>query len=142
MLNQIYSIGKMHRSSGGSYNYSAFSGYSFFDIYDGSLGWNQVSINLKHDYDRLKKKRSFAALHLEKLVLSFGVWTINKGYKQEAGLYFTDVEVAFSNHTSEGPSLMNEKKIQLLDEEMIWNRPMSNVAGEHQYIRQEEVYPY
>jgi len=37
---------------------------------------------------------------------------------------------------------MNKKEIQLLDEEMIWNRPMSNVAGEHQYIRQEEVYPY
>lgn len=142
MLNQIYSIGKMHRSIGGSYNYSAFSGYSFFDIYDGSMGWSQVSINLKNDYDRLKKKRSFAALHLEKLVLNFGVWTINKGFKQEAGLYFTDVEVTFSNHTSEGPSLMNKKEIQLLDEEMIWNRPMSNVAGEHQYIRQEEVYPY
>ena len=79
-------------------------------IYDGSMGWNQVSINLKNDYDRLKKKRPFEELHLEKLILSFGVWTINKGYKQEAGLYFTDVELAFSNQTSGRTSLLNERK--------------------------------
>jgi len=142
MLNQVYSIGKMHRSIGGSYNYSAFTGYSFFDIYDGSMGWNQVSINLKHDYDQLKKERLFEDLQLEKLVLSFGVWTINKGFKQEAGIYFTDVEVFYKDPVSAGPSLLNNQEIPFLDKEKIWNRPTSNIAGEHQYITQEEVYPY
>jgi len=142
MLNQIYSIGKIHRSIGGSYNYSAFTGYSFFDIYDGSIGWNQVRINLKHDYDRLMKERSFQDLQLEKMALNFGVWTINKGFRQEAGVYFKDVKMSNLDTAEAESSVLNDQGMAFLLEEKIWNRPMSNVAGEHQYIKQEEVYPY
>jgi hypothetical protein len=142
MLNQIYSIGKIHRSIGGSYNYSAFTGYSFFDIYDGSIGWNQVRINLKHDYDRLMKERSFQDLQLEKMVLSFGVWTINKGFRQEAGVYFTDVKMSNLDTAEAEPSVLNDQGMAFLLEDKIWSRPTSHVAGEHQYVSQEEVYPY
>ena len=142
MLNQIYCIGKIHRSIGGSYHYSAFTGYSFFDIYDGKKAWNQVSINLKYDYDQLKKNRSFAALQLDKLVLSFGVWTINKGFQQQAGVYITDVRVSNNGPAGTDPSVLNGQDIPFLSKEKIWDRPTSNVAGEHQYVTQEEVYPY
>ncbi len=142
MLNQIYSIGKIHRSIGGSYSYSAFTGYSFFDIYYGLKGWNQVRINLKHDYDRLMKERSFEDLQLGKMVLNLGVWTINKGFRQESGVYFTDVKMINPDKVEAAPSLLNDNVIPFLLEEKIWNRPTSHVAGEHQYIRQEEVYPY
>ena len=142
MLNQIYSIGKMHRSIGGSYHYSAFTGYSFFDIYDGKDGWNQVKINLKYDYDRIKKERNFRDLQLDRLVLSFGVWTINKGFQQEAGVFFTNVKVTARDVADAESSMLNGQVIPLLPKEKIWNRPTSHVAGEHQYITQEEVYPY
>ncbi len=142
MLNQIYSIGKIHRSIGGSYNYSAFIGYSFFDIYDGSEDWNRVSINLKYDFDRLKKERDFSGLQLDRLVLSFGVWTINKGFKQEAGMYFADIKVSRKGMENTDPSILNGKVIGFLPQEKIWNRPTNHVAGEHQYVAQDEVYPY
>jgi 3',5'-cyclic AMP phosphodiesterase CpdA len=135
-------IGKIHRSIGGSYNYSAFTGYSFFDIYDGSEGWSQVRINLKYDYDRLLKERTFKDLQLDRLVLSFGVWTINKGFQQEAGMYFTDVKTSREEPAGVEPSLLNGQVIPLLSREKIWNNPTRNVAGEHQYVTQEEVYPY
>jgi 3',5'-cyclic AMP phosphodiesterase CpdA len=142
MLNQIYSIGKIHRSIGGSYHYSAFTGYSFFDIYDGTKAWNRVIINLKYDYDRLKKERNFEALQLNRLVLSFGVWTINKGFQQRAGVYYTDVRITNNGLSGNEPSLLNGKIIPILSKDKIWNRPTNNVAGEHQYVTQEEVYPY
>ena len=142
MLNHVYTIGKVHRSIGGSYNDSPFTGYSFFDIYDDLSGWNEVKLNLKEDYDRLKKERSFQYLHLEKLVLNFGVWTINKGYQQEAGIFFKDVAVDFVVPDSVNSSLLNNKQYGFLDKGKILNSPISNVAGEHQYISQEEVYPY
>jgi 3',5'-cyclic AMP phosphodiesterase CpdA len=142
LLNHVYSIGKLHRSVGASYGFRQFTYYSYFDIYDGTEGWNDVSLNLKSDYDKLKKEVSYRDLHLEKIAISFGAWTINKGYKQSAGIYYKDV--IFDHVTSEAvsPSQLNNRECGFLSEEKIWNRGTSNVAGEHQYVRQEEVYPF
>jgi 3',5'-cyclic AMP phosphodiesterase CpdA len=142
MLNHVYSIGKAHRSIGGSYHYSAFTGYSFFDIYDGSVGWNEVKLNLKGDYGTLSRERSFQDLQLEIIVLNLGVWTINKGYQQEAAVFFTDLNIDFIDLDSLESSVLNNRKIGFLDKERIWNRPTRNVAGEHHYVQQEEVYPF
>ena len=101
-----------------------------------------MMLNLESDYDSLEKDVSYHDLYLDKIALSFGAWTINKGYKQSAGIYFKDVEV---DHVASGtghPSQVNNRECGFLSEDMIWNRGTSNVAGEHHYIRQEEVYPF
>jgi hypothetical protein len=97
---------------------------------------------LKSDYDKLKKGISYHDLHLDKVALSFGAWTINKGYKQSAGIYFKDVKVEHIELDLGQPSQLNNQECGFLAEDKIWNRGTSNVAGEHQYVNQEEVYPY
>ena len=142
MLNHVYAIGRAHRSIGGSYSGSGFTGYTFFDIYDGSSSWNDVRINLKNDFERSGSARSFKDLLLEKVVVSFGVWTINKGFNQEAGIYITNVDLNFSEYSEGEASLLNKRLIQPLAKDKIWDRPNQNIAGEHHYVNQEEVYPY
>ena len=142
LLNHVYSIGKLHRSVGASYGFRQFTYYSYFDIYDGLDGWNEVKLNLKSDYDKLNKENTYQDLHLDKIALSFGAWTINKGYKQSAGIYFKDVEIDQIPLDTGYPSLLNNREYGLLAEDKIWNRGTSNVAGEHQYVSQEEVYPF
>jgi hypothetical protein len=70
------------------------------------------------------------------------VWTINKGYQQEAAVFFTDLNIDFIDLDSLESSVLNNRKIGFLDKERIWNRPTRNVAGEHHYVQQEEVYPF
>lgn len=142
MLNHVYAIGRTHRSIGGSYGYSSFTGYSFFDIFDGSDKWNSVHINLKSDYELLGKERSYDSLDLNKIVLSFGVWTINVGHRQRVGLYIRDVELNFSDSAKLGKSHLNNKAIELLENQKIFSKGIGHVAGEHRYVSQEEVYPY
>jgi hypothetical protein len=142
LLNQVYSIGKLHRSVGASYGFRQFTYYSYFDIYDGTEGWNEVKLNLKGDYNKLGKDVSYHDLHLDKIAISFGVWTINKGYKQSVGIYFKDVEFDHIAYDTAHHSQLNNREYGLLSEDKIWNRGTSNVAGEHQYVRQEEVYPF
>jgi len=142
LLNHVYSVGKLHRSVGASYGFRQFTYYSYFDIYDGSEGWNDVMLNLKSDYEKLNKDIAYHDLHIDKIALSFGTWTINKGYKQSAGIYFKDVELEQIESGSAQPSQLNNRECGFLAEEKIWNRGTSNVAGEHQYVTQEEVYPF
>jgi len=142
VLNHVYAIGKTHRSLGGSYSRSPFTGYTFFNIYDGREGWNTVYINLESDLEKLKGGKSFRDLDCQKLILNFGVWTINNGYQQEAGLFFKDIEVDYPDPLSAPVSMLNDREYGLLADDLIWNRGIGHVAGEHQYVRQEEVYPY
>jgi hypothetical protein len=97
---------------------------------------------MKSDYERLKRARSFEGLQLGKIAINFGVWTINKGHQQRAGVYFRDVQVELAEGDAVDQSSLNDAYIDFLDQEKIWNRRTNHVAGEHQYIRQEEVYPY
>ena len=97
---------------------------------------------MKSDCDSLEKDLSFHNLYLDKIAISFGTWTINKGYKQSAGIYFKDIEIEHVAADHGKPSMVNNRVSGFLAEEKIWNRGTSNVAGEHQYVRQEEVYPY
>jgi hypothetical protein len=142
LMNHVYAIGKTHSSLGGSYSRSPFTGYSFFDIYDGAAGWNTVLINLNTDLGKINKGKSYQDLGCEKIVLNFGVWTINDGFRQEAGVFFKDIDIAFTDPASAAASRLNGREYGLLNNDKIWSRGIGHVAGEHQYVRQEEVYPY
>ena len=142
LLNHVYAIGKSHRSLGGSYSRSPFTDYSFFDIFNDSEDWNAVSINLDTDLAKINGGGSFPDLGCEKLVLNFGVWTINEGYKQETGIYFKDVDVEFADRDAVSAGQVNGLEYGIMDNKKVWSRGIGHVAGEHQYVRQEEVYPY
>ncbi len=136
----LYSIGRAHRSVGGSYGAAVRT--SFFDITDTPGRWHDVILNINEDLERSNGAISLLDLDVDKYVINLGTWTINDGHEQEIGVNISNIEMesTFPDHT--GQSRLDNKQVKELGEKNIWREGIDHIAGEHIYASQNDLYPY
>lgn len=102
-----------------------------------SYHWNEVTINIKKDFEDADNGQSFNDLNIDRIVLNFGVWTLNEGQDQSFGFFINKVGLNYENTGYSGYSAVNDNKIGKKEEEKIWWRgkhvPFIHLAGEHRY---------
>jgi hypothetical protein len=140
MLSHVYAVGKALATITGSY---ARSGHTvFFDMTSPEEGWNDVLIRIKNDISENNAGLPGNLNRIEKYIVSLGTWTVNDGFNQEAGVYFTGISFSPASPADGKESRTGNKKITLKNKEDIFDSRIRHIAGEHQFASQESLYPY
>jgi hypothetical protein len=69
---------------------------------------------------------------IDRFVVNLGVWTINDGFDQKAGVWFSDLKLNFMDPDTNNLSLINGITINKKDDKYMWWGGNKHVAGEHQ----------
>lgn len=131
----IYSAGKIWINNWGGRNPDKEVPFFHFSLDDEVEQWQDCTLNIAGDYEKVNPGKSYSDLNIDRLVLTLGVWNINDGNEQPFGIYFTDFKLKL-NQTR--PSNIGGVAIEEKAEKDIWWRnklwPNKNLAGEHRYI--------
>ena len=131
----IYSAGKIWVNNWGARNADKDVPYYHFALDDSADKWQDCTLNIALDYERVTPGKTYNDLNTDRLVITVGVWNINDGEEQPFGIYFTgfNLERDETEASNIGGEAIGEK-----DLEDIWWRnklwPNKNIAGEHRYI--------
>ena len=129
-LNILYWIGKGFPNPVGLYG--SRPDFLHFDITAPPEQWHEVVVNIAGDQDA-RGDETFASLHLDRLVLTLGVWNENVGKGNEIGVYFDDLELAFDSRAADCSSSVDGKPIPIKPKTQMWNKRIVHVNGEHAY---------
>lgn len=128
-LNLVYSFGKILFQVGGKYADIAHVKPIHYNLPLTFDNWNEVRINVNQDYEKVSEA-SFKDLHLDRLVINLGSWTVNDGNSQKAGALLTDLVL---DRADKRPGHGNGKVLSPKASENIWYGGIDHIAGEHIY---------
>lgn len=107
-----------------------------FDLPAG-FDWQQVSINIKDDFNMNESQRQFDDLNIDRLVFTLGVWTLNEGTSQPFAFYSTDFKFHQASPGFGEKSTVQGEPLHPKSQDKIWWRgkhmPFIHLAGEHRY---------
>jgi hypothetical protein len=133
-LNLIYSTGIAYAGLGGNFSKSEFTENTHLALKDQAGKWMKASLNLVRDHNE-NYKTKYEDLHMDRLIINLGTWTINDGHDFPYGIYFTDFKL-YASATK--PSTVSGEIITAKPEEKIWwlgkYLPFTHIAGDHRYI--------
>ncbi|MGC9344697.1 MAG: metallophosphoesterase family protein, partial [Bacteroidales bacterium] len=93
--------------------------------------WHKLKINPWKDFKETTELEKIFLDKIDRFIINLGVWTINDGYKQNTGVYFSNVDLNETDLGDITPSTSKEKILVKKDNEfMIWGGA-DHVAGEH-----------
>ena len=135
VLKFIYSAGKIWVNTWGARNLNKDVPYHHFALSDNPDNWQNTTLNIARDFERTAPGKNFNDLHVDRMVLTLGVWNINDGEEQPFAIYFTGFRLLAGQKdiSNIGGVAIEEKR-----EEDVWwiNKtwPWMNASGEHRYI--------
>ncbi len=131
----IYSAGKIWVNTWGARNLNKEVPYHHFALNSLPNQWHKTRLNITRDYEKTEQGKIYNDLHVDRLVVTMGVWNINDGEKQPFGIYFTGILL---DDTPAIHSNIDGTPIEAKPEEDIWwmNKtwPWIHASGEHRYI--------
>lgn len=134
VANLIYSVGKAYGNITGGFGSKGRAGTYHFDLPYDDGQWHSVSLSLAKDYSNAHHgKKSFSDLKADRVILYLGTWTVNEGIGQEAGIFIKKVDLINENNPVALSTLKSAQDI--------WSSKVDHVAGDHQYVSQDMVYP-
>ncbi len=93
--------------------------------------WHKLFINPWKDFAETTDMKNIFLENIDRLIINLGVWTINDGYKQQTGVYFTGIECNFLPPDRAKNSNADGIKLQKKDNAyMVWGG-VDHIAGEH-----------
>ena len=96
-----------------------------------------MQINPANDFDRFSKELRFKDLKLDRLVLNFGVWTLNDGRDHSFGMYYNNPELLYEHTPPEWDSTVDgEELVETALSDKWWLGKLisfTRVGGEHRY---------
>ncbi len=136
-INLMYWANKAYVNLGRKYSQNRFAEPMHISIPVNPDSWQALQINVADDFNRYSKELKFSDLALERLVLNFGVWTINDGRDHSYGMYFNNPELLFE---SSSPAMKTNVDGQEVDETALadkwWSGKLisfTKAGGEHRY---------
>lgn len=134
VANLVYSVGKVYGSVTKVFGTDRKETVLHFDLPSETGLWHNAELPIGKDFDSAQSDgTSFGDLNADRAVLYLGTWTVNEGIGQEAGIYIKHVSLETGKpHSATTP---------LKTKEDIWYSRVKHIAGDHQYVSQEEVYP-
>jgi len=89
-INLMYWTNKAYVNLGGKYSQFRIAEPMHFTLPMVPDEWQAIEINMAKDFNRISKDLKFAELPLDRLVLNFGVWTLNDGRDHSFGMYYNN----------------------------------------------------
>lgn len=136
LLNLVYSSGIAYAGLGGKFNRSEFTENIHLGLSGIPNKWHKVTLIPAKDHED-NQESSYAELNLDRLAINLGVWTINDGSDYPYGIYFSHLELGYSN-SNQLSSKVNGNNIESKPENKIWwlgkYFPFDHIAGDHRYI--------
>lgn len=134
VANLVYSVGKVYSGITKGFGQKGSVGDYHFDLPSEVGKWHEVTLPFATDFETVSEEgASFEKLKADRAVLYLGVWTVNEGIDQEAGITVADLVLEEGNDATKGTALKSEDDI--------WHMKIDHIAGDHQYTDQEMVYP-
>ncbi len=126
-LNHIYAIGRAYGNLRDQHQEAQRAPTSIFSLPPIPGQLHTAQLNVGEDYEKTPNAR-FAALQLDRLVISLGVWTANERPDQQWGVYFAEVVVDASAAVA---SSVNGATVSPATESTVWWKVVDHIAGEH-----------
>lgn len=99
--------------------------------------WHKLVMNPWKDFRETTEMKNFFLDNIDRFIVNIGVWTINDGYQQRTGVYFSDVDLEITSSGDNTPSKVDDIEILPKDNSyMIWGGA-EHVAGEHIVYRSD-----
>jgi hypothetical protein len=136
ILNMVYSFGKILYNVGGALGKTPLAKPMHFDLEVPGLDWSLANLDLSRDFQLYNPDSSFRNLALDRIVINLGVWTVNDGYDQSAGMYFADFSLEGRNSSRE-----QSAAVKIKDDADIYSFRIKHIAGEHIYAPESMIYP-
>ena len=134
VTNLVYSIGKIYGGITKSFELIEKPPTYYFDIPAIIGKWNKSVIPFGNDFTSANTDQlTFEQLHAERVIISMGTWTVNDGINQEAGIFIKNIELIDDSTNFHLSKLKNNKDI--------WHPRINHIAGDHQYVSQNSIYP-
>jgi hypothetical protein len=94
--------------------------------------WHKLKLNPFLDFMNHSEMKVIEFNKIDRFVVNLGVWTINDGFDQKAGVWFSDLKLNFMDPDTNNLSLINGITINKKDDKYMWWGGNKHVAGEHQ----------
>lgn len=99
--------------------------------------WHKLLINPWKDFRETTEMKNFFLDNIDRFIVNLGVWTINDGYRQRTGVYFSDVKLKMVALSDQTASNADGTELKPKDNHyMIWGGA-KHIAGEHIVFRSD-----
>ena len=136
-INLMYWANKAYVNLGGKYSQNRFAEPMHITLPMNPDGWQAIQINAADDFNRYSKDLKFNDLDLDRLVLNFGVWTLNDGRDHSFGMYYNNPQLFFESIAPDWNTNVDGQEVSetaLADKWWLGKLiSFTRVGGEHRY---------
>jgi len=133
-LNVVYSTDYVHWHLGGDQSQLRTAIPVHLDLKADPGKWRKLVLNPVADFMKFTEDENPKPGHADVFAINFGVWTINEGYRREAGTSYRDVSLEFMDNSriNEKSSSNEGEVIRKKEQKYLWWHGVKHPAGEHQ----------
>ncbi len=131
-LNISYSVGYFFYNLESNYSQLKQVPSSRMEITSIPGTWHSLRLNPFKDFRETTEIKRMDLSRIDRFIINLGVWTINDGYNQKAGVWFRNTVLDFADAGQGSSSIMDNAPVLKKDDKFMWWRGVRHVAGEHQ----------
>ncbi len=135
-LNVVYSNDYIHWHLGGDQSQLRTVLPVHIDLKAEPGKWKKLVLNPFLDFLRYTEAQTTFLERTDSFSINLGVWTLNEGFRKEAGAFFTDISVEFreSSGIETFQSNIEGSALEKKEQKYLWWYGVKHPAGEHQSI--------
>ncbi len=133
-MNISYSVGYYFYNMENNYSQLKNAPASRMEITSEPGKWHHLKLNPFKDFRDTTEMKRMNLDNIDRFIINLGVWTVNDGYEQRAGVWFRDVNLEFANQGTGPASLLDTSPVMKKDDKYMYWGGVKHVAGEHQSV--------